>query len=92
MKQKKNTEKGRSLGGMNGVRTSSYKEDEITMIALDIIKNDLTLVEASSKYNIPMSTLYDNLLHIKNEKLEEEIIQTFNNHKIDRVDSHRKKV
>jgi len=64
---------GNYVGGKNGIREPKYTEFEALEIAETMIAESLTLEQASSKFNIPTSTLYETLKRINDEKIEEEL-------------------
>ena len=58
-KQKSNIMAGRSVGGRNSKRLSSYSKEEAISITNEIINNQMTYRDAELKFNIPSSTIYD---------------------------------
>ena len=63
---------GRSIGGKVGKRSATLKEHEILRIAMQMIKMEWTLEQASIQLNIPKSTIYENLVKIKDIELKKE--------------------
>ena len=70
----------RKVGATLGKRSSSYDENFIRQCCQYIINLGETLEEASFHYQIPKSTLYDNLKKITEEELQIELERTFNDH------------
>ena len=68
---------GRSIGGKVGKRSATLKEDEILRIAMQMIKMEWTLEQASIQLNIPKSTIYENLVKIKDIELKKRIQKLF---------------
>ena len=68
---------GHYVGGKNGIREPKYTEFEALEIAETMIAESLTLEQASSKFNIPTSTLYETLKRIDDEKIAEELKNLF---------------
>lgn len=64
---------GHYVGGKNGIRESKYSEFEILEIAETMIAESLTLIEASKKFNIPKSTLYERIMSIKDDDIESDL-------------------
>lgn len=64
---------GHYVGGKNGIREPKHTEFEGLEIAETMIAESLTLEQASSKFNIPRSTLYETLRRIDDEKIVEEL-------------------
>ncbi|MBQ9019415.1 MAG: hypothetical protein IJ097_03820 [Bacilli bacterium] len=58
-KQQKNIRNGRILGGKKGKVKPRYSMEEAVNMAYEIIKNELTYEEASLKFDIPKSTIYE---------------------------------
>lgn len=59
VKEKNNVKKGRIKGGKIGKAKPRYTIDEANMIAKGMLEGSLTYEEASKKYGIPKSTIYD---------------------------------
>ena len=68
---------GRSIGGKVGKRSATLKEHEILRIAMQMIKMGWTLEQASIQLNIPKSTIYENLVKIKDIELRKRIQKLF---------------
>ena len=68
---------GRVVGGINGIREKSHTEFEILEIAEDMISNYMTLSEASEKYSIAKSTLFESLKSINNPELQNDLDMLF---------------
>lgn len=66
-------ETGQKVGGLNGKRGPKFTDFEAIEIAQVMIENSLTLDEASAKFNIPRSTIYDRIRNIKDDKIQEEL-------------------
>ena len=64
---------GKIKGGKKGKRGPSIDEKTILKIAKDIIGNNLTYEMASAKYNIPTSTIFENVRKIKNNNIQIEL-------------------
>ena len=68
---------GHYVGGKNGIRGPQYTEFEGLEIAETMIAEGLTLEQASTRFNIPKSTLYETLKRIDDEEVEEELKNLF---------------
>ncbi len=68
---------GNQVGGKNGVATPSISDFEITEILEQMLNNNLTLSEASLKYDRPVSTIYDRLMKIDDPKTKEALQELF---------------
>ena len=64
---------GHYVGGKNGIREPKYTEFEALEIAEVMIAESLTLEQASVRFGIPRSTLYEALKRINDEKIVEEL-------------------
>lgn len=62
---------GHYVGGKNGIREPKYTEFEALEIAETMISDSLTYAEASKKFNIPTSTLYERIKAIDDDKIQE---------------------
>lgn len=67
--QKVVCEKGVKKGGENSKRTTIMTEEEKENIAKKILEMGWTLAQAEENLNIPDSTLYENLINMKNTAL-----------------------
>lgn len=69
---------GRINGGKIGKRTSSITDYELEEIATVMIEKQMTLEQASIYFDdIPTSTLYENLMKLKNEELKSKLQTLF---------------
>jgi predicted DNA-binding protein YlxM (UPF0122 family) len=82
-KQKETSRIRNSLGGQKSTYTSKVDDKEREEIAKYMVSNDLTIEEASIKFNIPTSTLYEYITSIKNKELLGEVKELFDRHKRD---------
>lgn len=72
---------GHYVGGKNGVREAKYKEYEADEIARVMIQNNLTVIEAAKRFNMPTSTLHDSLKRVTDEELKQKLEVLFESHK-----------
>ncbi len=81
--QKDIIHEGVRLGGKLSSRKGTFKNSdyEILEIIEDIISNSITLEEASIKYDIPTSTLYERIINYDDKQLVSDIQIIFDNHK-----------
>jgi hypothetical protein len=72
---------GNRVGGANGYRQPTITDYELEEIAQKMIDNNLTIQEASDYFEIPTSTLYDNLTKLKDSELKELLEDLYDGHK-----------
>lgn len=72
---------GNYVGGKNGIRTSSISDFEAEEIARTMIQKGWTLEQASIFYQIPSSTIYDNLMRLKDSELLNDLKRLFKENK-----------
>lgn len=68
---------GHVVGGKNGIRTASITEFESLEIAEKIIRKKMTIEQASDFFQIPTSTLYENIRKINDISIQEELDKVF---------------
>lgn len=66
-------QKGVIKGGQTGKRSSILDEKKKIDIAVKIIRMRWTLDQASANIGVPRSTLYENLMSIKDKNIKEEL-------------------
>lgn len=66
-------EKGVKKGGENSKRTTIMTEEEKENIAKKILEMGWTLAQAEENLNIPDSTLYENLMNMKDNDLVDKL-------------------
>ncbi len=64
---------GHYIGGKNGKREPKYTEFEALEIAEVMISESLTITQASEKFKIPKSTLYERIRAIKDDDIQNEL-------------------
>ena len=81
--QKEIEMQGRLKGSYMSQNISKYKnlDEQIIIIAKDMIKNEMTLNDASITYKIPKSTLYERIMQIKDKELLGEVKRLFEKNK-----------
>lgn len=80
--QKEIEEKSHHIGGMISKRNSKHTYSEIKKIVETMIRNSWTIEEASKYYNIPRSTLYENIKKIDDEKLKLSLKMLFDGNRL----------
>lgn len=75
--QKVVSEKGVKKGGENSKRTTIMTEEEKENIAKKILEMGWTLAQAEENLNIPDSTLYENLMNMKDNDLVDKLKMQF---------------
>ena len=76
---------GNIKGGEAGTREGTYKNSDFDILEIieTMISEGLTLVEASQRFNVPKSTIYDRAINYNDEKVVEEVKILFDEHKKD---------
>ncbi len=69
------------LGGQMGTRGRIRSLEDIRRLAYHIIDFNATLIETSMKYDIPVSTLYENVKAIGDLDLQDELDKVFASHR-----------
>lgn len=75
--QKVVSEKGVKKGGENSKRTTIMTEEEKENIAKKILEMGWTLAQAEENLNIPDSTIYENLMNMKDNDLVDKLKMQF---------------
>lgn len=74
-------EYGRLAGAKTGKRGPKYTDFETLEFAEIMIANQMTLDEASEYFKVPRSSIYDKVKQIDDEKLQEELLNLFEENK-----------
>ena len=65
-------------GGQLSNRINIDNDEEIKMIAEEMIKKEMTLVDTSAVYGIPIFKLYERLCNLNNQKIMDYLIEKGN--------------
>ncbi|HPF83119.1 MAG TPA: sporulation transcriptional regulator SpoIIID [Bacilli bacterium] len=68
---------GRLVGAMNGKREPKYTDFEMMEVAETMIEECMTIEEASARFNIPTSTIYERITDIKDERISAGLSELF---------------
>lgn len=72
---------GNFVGGTYSIRDANITDFEACEIAEDMIKNDLTIDEASFKFNVPRSTLYESIRRVDDDDIQSQLNELFDRRK-----------
>ncbi len=70
-------EVGHHVGGKNGIREPKYSDFEAMEIAETMIEEGLSLKQASTRFSIPTSTIYERITNIKDDVIKNELEELF---------------
>ena len=74
-------ELGNITGGKTGKRGPKYTDSEILKIAEEILKDRMTLDEASERFGVSRSTIYDRITSIKDPEIRRSLEVLFKKNK-----------
>lgn len=79
--QEEVSKRGHILGGKTSIRGPKYTDFESVEIAETIIGDDLTLVEASMKFDVPKSSIYERVKAVNDEEIQKNLQDIFDGRK-----------